>query len=61
MAEFIRKAVRRMEQKGTVGTFGKATATKIRRGLHSRSAKMRKKAAFAKAMKTIARRRSHKR
>lgn len=54
MAEkFLAKARESMERRGTVGSFGKATPEKIRKGLAA-GGKMAKKAAFAKAMKTIA-------
>ncbi len=60
MAEkFIQKAEESMEQRGTKGSFGKATDKKIRAGL-KKGGKMAKKTAFAKAMKTIANKRSHK-
>ena len=48
-----------MEKRGTVGSFGKATPGKIKRGL-AEGGKMAKKAAFAKAMKTVARERKGK-
>lgn len=57
MAEqFIQKARESMERRGTVGSFGKATPKKIAAGLKKGGA-MAKKAAFAKAMKTVARNR----
>lgn len=56
MAQFLQRARESMERRGTVGSFGKATASKIKRGL-AKGGAMAKKAAFAKAMKTIARRR----
>ena len=60
MAEkFIQKAEESMEQRGTKGSFGKATDKKIKAGL-KKGGKMAKKAAFAKAMKTIANKRGHK-
>ena len=59
MAKWIQKAAARMKRKGTVGSFGKATGKKITAGLKA-GGKRAKKAAFAKAMKTIARRRKHK-
>ena len=43
-----------MERKGTVGKFGKATTAKIERGL-AKGGKEAKRAAFAKAARTIAR------
>lgn len=54
--KWIQKAVSRMKRKGTLGSFGKATAKKIKAGL-KKGGKMAKKAAFAKAMKKIARKR----
>lgn len=57
MANFIGKARASMEKRGTVGSFGKATPKKIAAGLKAGGA-MAKKAAFAKAMKTVARNRS---
>lgn len=51
--KFIQKAVAKMKKKGTLGSFGKATNKKIAKGL-SKGGKAAKKAAFAKAMKTIA-------
>lgn len=45
-----------MKRKGTLGSFGKATGKKIAAGLKA-GKKRAKKAGFAKAMKTIARRR----
>ena len=59
MAKWIQKAAARMKRKGTEGSFGKATGKKIKAGLKA-GGKRAKKAAFAKAMKTIARRRKHK-
>jgi len=53
---FIQKAVARMEEKGTVGAFGKATPKKIARAkAHGGSEK--KRAIFAANMKKIAQRR----
>ena len=56
MAKWIQKATARMKRKGTLGSFGKATSKRIKSGL-KKGGKMAKKAAFAKAMKTIARKR----
>lgn len=58
MAQWMAKARASMERRGTVGSFGKATPSKIKAGLAA-GGKMAKKAAFAKAAKTIAAR--HKR
>jgi len=54
--KFIRKAVARMEEKGTVGSFGKATPKKIARG-KAEGGKQAQKAVFAENMKKIAQRR----
>lgn len=54
--KWIQKAVKRMKRKGTLGKFGKATSKKIKAGL-KRGGKSAKRAAFAKAMKKISRRR----
>lgn len=57
MAEkFLQRARASMEARGTVGSFGKATPQKIKRGLAKGGAEA-KKAGFAKAMRTIARNR----
>ncbi|OQB26298.1 MAG: hypothetical protein BWY10_02210 [Chloroflexi bacterium ADurb.Bin180] len=56
MARWIQKAVRRMEEKGTVGTFGKATAKKIA-AAKKKGGIAKKRAVFAENMKKIARRR----
>jgi hypothetical protein len=56
MAMWIQKARKRMEKKGTVGKFGKATSKKIKAGLKAGGEKA-KEAGFAKAMKKIALRR----
>ncbi len=56
MVKWIQKAVAKMKKKGTLGSFGKATNKKIRTGL-KKGGKPAKKAAFAKAMKSIAKRR----
>lgn len=53
MALWIQKATAKMKKKGTLGSFGKATSKKISAGL-KKGGKAAKKAAFAKAMKTIA-------
>lgn len=45
-----------MEKRGTVGSFGKATPKKISADLKKGGA-IAKKAAFAKAMRTVARER----
>lgn len=59
MAEkFLARARASMERRGTVGSFGKATPEKIKKGLAA-GGKQAKKAQFAKAMKTIARRHKH--
>lgn len=57
MAEqFLQRARESMERRHTVGSFGKATDSKIKAGL-AKGGKQAKKAAFAKAAKTIARHR----
>jgi len=53
---FLSKARESMERRGTVGKFGRATSSKIKRGL-AKGGTEAKRAAFAKAMKTIAARR----
>ncbi len=54
--KWIQKAEERMEKKGTVGSFGKATPEKIARGKR-KGGKMEKKAVFAENMRKIARNR----
>ena len=59
MAQWIQKAREKMEEKGSVGSFGKATAK------HIASAKKeggieKKKAVFAENMKKIAAKHKHK-
>lgn len=56
--KFIQKAVKRMEEKGTVGAFGKATESKISRA-KAHGGLEKKRAVFAENMKRIARRRHH--
>lgn len=59
MAEkFLARANASMERRGTKGSFGKATPAHIKAGL-AKGGKMAKKAAFAKAMHTIAERHKH--
>jgi len=53
---WLRRAAASIRRRGTEGAFGKATAKKIRAGLRKGGIQA-KRAAFAKAMKTIARRR----
>jgi hypothetical protein len=53
---FLQRARASMKRRGTVGKFGKATPGKIKRGL-AKGGVQAKRAAFAKAMRTIARRR----
>ena len=53
---FIQKATDRMKEKGTLGSFGKATAKKIRTA-KKEGGKMEKKAVFAENMKKIAEKR----
>ena len=59
MVQFLQKARASMERRGTVGSFGKATPSKIKKGLAA-GGKQAKKAAFAKAMVTVARERKGK-
>lgn len=55
MAEkWIQKATDRMKEKGTIGSFGKATPKKIA-AAKKEGGKMKKKAVFAQNMKSIAR------
>lgn len=53
---WIQAADKRMEEKGTKGSFGKATPKKIARA-KAHGGKAAKKAIFAENMKKIARRR----
>lgn len=60
--KFLQKARASMKRRGTIGSFtkycgGKVTEECIRRGLRSKNPKIRKKAAFAKAARKIARKR----
>lgn len=52
--KWIGKAREKMEEKGTVGSFGKATPSKIA-AAKKEGGKMEKKAQFAENMKAIAR------
>lgn len=54
--KFIQKATERMEEKGTVGAFGKATPKKIARA-KSKGGLQKKRAVFAENMRKIARKR----
>lgn len=54
--KWMQEAREEMQEHGTVGSFGKATPSKIKKGLAA-GGKMAKKAAFAKAARTIARER----
>lgn len=56
--KFIQKATQRMEEKGTVGAFGKATPSKIKRA-KAHGGVEKKRAIFAQNMKRIAQRRKH--
>lgn len=53
MAKWIQAAREKMERKGTVGSFGKATASKIAAGKKAGGLRA-KKAVFAQNMKAIA-------
>jgi len=43
----LAEARKRMEEKGTVGAFGKATAKKVAKGRRSKSLTQRRRATFA--------------
>lgn len=67
--KWIKKAAASMKKRGTVGSFtaycrrsgfAGVTAECITKGLASKDPKIRKKAAFAKASRTIARRKKKK-
>lgn len=58
--KFIQKAEKRMEEKGTVGAFGKATPSKIARAKEEGGVE-KKRAIFAQNMKRIAAKRHHRR
>ena len=51
--KWIQKATARMKKKGTLGSFGKATAKHIA-SAKKKGGKMKKKAIFAQNMKRIA-------
>lgn len=53
MANWIQSATDKMEKKGTLGSFGKATPSKIA-AAKKEGGKMEKKAIFASNMKKIA-------
>jgi hypothetical protein len=55
--KWIQGAVKKMEEKGTVGSFGKATEAKIRAAKKA-GGKEEKKAVFAENMKKIARKKA---
>lgn len=60
--KWMQKAAARMKRKGTVGAFtrycgGKVTNECIQRGLRSSNPTIRKRAAFAKAARKVARNR----
>ena len=54
--KFLQRARASMKRRGTEGSYGAATPKKIARDL-KKGGKIARKAAFAKAMKTIAARR----
>jgi hypothetical protein len=58
MAQWIQAARKRMEEKGTVGKFGKATGKKIAAGKRAGGVK-KKEAVFAQNMKRLAKKRHH--
>lgn len=59
MAQWIQAAREKMEEKGTVGAFGKATSKKIAAG-KKEGGVMAKRAVFAQNMKKIAAKRGSK-
>ena len=56
MSKWIQVATEKMKEKGTLGSFGKATSKKIAHA-KKEGGKMEKKAIFAKNMKRIAEKR----
>lgn len=54
--KWIQKATARMKRKGTLGSFGKATAKNIAKGKRAGGVE-KKKAVFAENMKKIAKKR----
>ena len=60
MAKWIQKAREKMEEKGTIGSFGKATESKIAAAKRA-GGKRAKKAIFAENMRKIARKKSRSR
>jgi len=52
-SHWMEDAAASMRRRGTEGSFGKATSKNIKRGL-AKGGKMAKKAAFAKAAKSVA-------
>jgi len=59
MAKWIQKATEKMKEKGTLGSFGKATPEKIAAAKRA-GGKRAKKAIFAENMEKIARKKSRK-
>jgi len=59
MAKWIQKATARMKAKGTLGSFGKATPSKIA-AAKKHGGKAAKKAVFAENMKKISKKRKGK-
>lgn len=57
---WLKEARERMEEKGSVGSFGKATSSKIAAG-KARGGLAKKKAVFAENMRKIAARRGRRR
>lgn len=55
----LQAARARMERKGTLGSYGRATAKKTERDKHSSDPKLRKKAIFAQNMRRLANKRKH--
>lgn len=60
MAQWIQAARERMEEKGTVGKFGKATKKKVSSAM-KKGGIAKKRAVFARNMKRIAAKRKSKR
>lgn len=57
--KWIQKADKKMDEKGTKGSFGKATKSNIAKG-KAKGGKEKKKAVFAENMKKIAEKRKKK-
>ena len=57
---WLREARESMERRGTVGSYGRATAAKTARDKRSRDPKLRNKAQFAENMRKLAAKRKKK-